>query len=79
MKFSEIEKIFLEYDNFLLCNRGIIVNMFQIVSQHNGTFIMKNGTRYPIRVNGQSKIKAAFSEFLIKNMRAEILPPTHAK
>ena len=73
MKFSEIEKIFLKYDNFLLCNRGIIVNMFQITSQSNGVFIMKNGTRYPIRVNGQSKIKSAFSEFLIKNMRAEIL------
>ena len=73
MKFHEIEQIFLEYENFLLCNRGIIVNMFQISSQEKGVFIMKNGARYPIRVNGQSKVKAEFSKFLIKNMRAKFI------
>ena len=75
MKFNEIEQIFLEHKNFLLCNRGVIVNMFQISSQEKGVFIMKNGTHYPIRVNGQSKIKAEFSKFLIKNMRANLLTP----
>lgn len=72
MTFREAEKIFTDDSRFLLCNRGIIVNMSQIAAQENGVFIMKNGTRYPIRVNGQSKIKAAFYQYLIANMRANV-------
>ncbi len=47
----------------------IEVNMSQISSEDNGVFIMKNGMRYPIRVNGQAKIKAAFFQYLIDNMK----------
>ena len=75
MTFKEIEKLFADKPNFLSCNRGIIVNMPQISSQGNGVFVMKNGTRYPIRIREKSKITAAFSEYLIMNMRAETLPP----
>ena len=74
MTFREIEKLFAEDSRFLLCNRGIIVNMSQISSQEKGVFVMKDGARYPIRVNGQSKITAAFSQYLISNMRAGKLP-----
>ena len=70
MTFKEAEKLFAEDSRFLLCNRGIIVNMSQISAQEKGVFVMKDGTRYPIRVNGQSKITAAFSRYLINSMRA---------
>ena len=70
MTFREIEKLFAEDSRFLLCNRGIIVNMSQISAQEKGVFVMKDGTRYPIRVNGQSKITEAFSQYLISSMRA---------
>ncbi len=75
MTFKEIEKLFAGNPNFLSCNRGIIVNMSQISSQENGVFVMKNGTRYPIRIREKSKITAAFSEYLIMNMRAENFTP----
>ncbi|MBQ7155202.1 MAG: response regulator transcription factor [Synergistaceae bacterium] len=71
--FKEVEKLFEEDSRFLLCNRGIIVNMSQISAQEKGVFVMKDGTRYPIRVNGQSKITAAFSRYLINSMRAREL------
>ena len=71
--FREIEKLFAGDSRFLLCNRGVIVNMSQISAQEKGVFIMKNGTHYPIRVNGQAKILAEFSQYLIINMRAECL------
>lgn len=70
MTFREIEKLLAEYSRFLLCNRGIIVNMSQISAQEKGVFVMKDGTRYPIRVKGQSKVTEAFSQYLISNMRA---------
>ena len=72
MTFRQAEKLFAGDPRFLLCNRGIIVNMSHISAQETGVFIMKSGERYPIRVIGQSKIKAAFSQYLITNMRAEI-------
>ena len=70
MTFREIEKLFAEDSRFLLCNRGIILNMSQILVQEKGVFVMKDGTRYPIRVNGQSKMTEAFSQYLISSMRA---------
>ena len=70
MTFKEAEKLFAEDSRFLLCNRGIIVNMSQISAQEKGVFVMKDGTRYPIRVNGQSKVAETFSQYLINSMRA---------
>ena len=75
MTFRQAERLFAGDSRFLLCNRGIIVNMSQISAQEGGVFIMKNGERYPLRVIGQSKIKAAFSQYLITNMRAKNYPP----
>ena len=72
MTFRQAEKLFAEDSRFLLCNRGIIVNMSQISAQEDGVFIMKIGERYPIRVMGQSKITAAFSQYLIATMRGQI-------
>lgn len=70
MRFREIQTLLAADSRFLSCNRGIIVNMSQISSQENGVFVMKDGKRYPIRVNGQSKVTAAFSQYLINNMRS---------
>ena len=70
MTFREVEKLFAEDSRFLLCNRGIILNMSEISAQEKGVFVMKDGTHYPIRVNGQSKITEAFSQYLISSMRA---------
>ena len=39
----------------------------------DGTFIMKDGAVFPIRVNGQAKVRDAFSQYLITNMKAEVL------
>lgn len=75
MKFKEIEKLLAEDARFLLCNRGVIVNMPQILAQEHGVFVMKNGARYPIKVTGQSKITSKFSQYLISNMRAENIFP----
>lgn len=73
MKFSEIQEIFSAYKNFLLCNRGVIVNMSEISAQSHGAFIMKDGTSYPIRVRDRVKITEKFSQYLIQNMRADVI------
>ena len=70
MTFKEVEKLFAEDARVLLCNRGVVLNMSQISAQEKGVFVMKDGTRYPIRVNGQSKVSETFSQYLISRMRA---------
>ncbi|MBQ7544129.1 MAG: hypothetical protein IJT02_04215 [Synergistaceae bacterium] len=64
MTFREAAEELSRHSDFLLCNRGIIVNMSQIYDMKDGTFIMKNGAVYPIKVNGRAQVKAAFSQSL---------------
>ena len=73
MTFREVERELSQHSSFLLCNRGIILNMSQISAMKDGTFIMKDGAVFPIRVNGQAKVRDAFSQYLITNMKAEVL------
>ena len=70
MRFRDAEDIFMKHECFLLCNRGIIVNMSCISAMDNGVFIMKNGVRYPIRIRGRADVVSAFSQYLISHMKA---------
>lgn len=72
MNFYEVEEVFSKHKDFLLCNRGVFVNMSHIASQEEGVFIMNDGTRFPIKIREKLKIKAAFAQFLILNMRTEL-------
>ena len=72
MRFAQIEKMLVQFPNFLACNRGVIVNMSQISALDKDVFVMKNGERFPIRVNGRAKIISRFSQFLIANMRGSV-------
>ncbi len=72
MRFAQIEKMLEQFPNFLACNRGVIVNMSQISALDKDVFVMKNGARFPIRVNGRAKIISRFSQFLIANMRGSV-------
>ena len=69
MKFRDIERILSEHEDFIFCNKGVIVNMSQISAQEDRVFIMKNGTYYPIRKAGKAEITEKFSHYLISKMR----------
>ena len=67
--FSEIEPLLMEHSRFLLCNRGLIVNMDQVAVTDEEAFRMKNGRVYPIRVRGRMEVMAAFSQYQISRLR----------
>ena len=71
MTFHEVEEILLCDSRFLVCNRGVIVNMSDIAALDEDVFVMKTGARYPIRRKTLAKTSALFSKYLIANMRAE--------
>ena len=71
MKFSEIEELLAEDTRFLVCSRGVMLNMERISAINNNTFIMKEGQLYPIRTRGRAKIRDTFSKYLVSRMRCE--------
>ncbi len=69
MRFGEIEALLSADPRFLLCNRGLLVNMDQVSSLDGDAFLMKDGSKCPIRVRGRAKTVADFSQYRIEKMR----------
>lgn len=77
MKFRDAERVLLGHEGFILCNRGVIVNMSKVSAIEGGVFVMKDGARYPIRQAGLREITAAFSQHVISGMRSRISSSTY--
>ncbi len=71
MTFREFEAALLEDSRFLLCNRGVIINMDCVssLSRNRDMFTMKDGSCYAIRVRGNAKIIADFTQYQISRVR----------
>ncbi|MBQ7577164.1 MAG: response regulator transcription factor [Synergistaceae bacterium] len=74
MTFNEIENILLADKRFLLCNRGLIINMDSVrsLSKDKEVFIMKTGDRYPLRVRGRAKVIEDFTQYQISRLRGGV-------
>ena len=69
MTFSEIEEELGEDPRFLLCNRGVLVNMDHVTSLKDGILHMRNGERYALRVRGRTALTAKFNQYQITRLR----------
>ena len=69
MTFAEVEELLMEHERFLMCNRGLIVNMDNILSSIGESFKMKDGHTYPIRVRGRAGVLSAFSQYQMSRLR----------
>ena len=71
MSFREVEAELSQYPRFLLCNRGLIINMDCVasLSRDKSSFIMNDGSHYAIRVHGRAKIIAAFTQYQFSRIR----------
>ncbi|MCD7922055.1 MAG: LytTR family DNA-binding domain-containing protein [Clostridiales bacterium] len=54
---------------FLLCNRGIILNMDYIEKLGESEFIMKSGQAFPIRHNNRNEVTQAFLTYQYERTR----------
>lgn len=71
MSFGDVENLLTD-KRFLLCNRGIIINMDYVSSVDYDIFKMKNGFEYPIKVRKRSQIASAFLQYQISRIKGEI-------
>jgi DNA-binding LytR/AlgR family response regulator len=68
MTFSELEKLLCDDERFLRCNRGIIVNMDQVLKLDGDVFRMRDGTLYPLRVRNRAALVSQFSQYMISRV-----------
>lgn len=71
MKFRDVEAGLSGDKRFLECNRGIIINMDCVssLSREKDSFIMMDGTHYPIRTRDRKSIIDTFTQYQISRMR----------
>ena len=67
--FKELEAAFENESNFLLCNRGVLINMDYAVKAKDGRIVMQNGSEYPIRQRDSKAITAKFTKYTADRMR----------
>lgn len=58
-------------ERFLLCNRNVLVNMDQILTAEEHDFLLKNGSRVPLRQRGRAALKKIFLAWTLRELRQE--------
>ena len=53
---------------FLEINRGVLINMDQVLAPTDGGMKLKDGSLFPIRVNGRAAVLSAFSQYMISRV-----------
>ena len=69
MNFSEVERLLTADERFLLCNRGILINMDHVSSMSDDLFTMTDGSVYGMRTKGRGDLIKQFSQYQILRMR----------
>lgn len=69
MTFSEITKKLEHAKEFLLINKGILVNMDQIRTFENKMVVLMNGTQLPARVRGYAGIVRQWHDYNFDKLR----------
>ena len=66
--FKSISEKIKDDRRFLLINRGILINMDHVLSPKDGVMHMKDGSSYPVKINGRASVLSAFSQYMISKV-----------
>lgn len=70
--FNYFQKNLLCDENFIECNRGIIVNMDHVLTVKNNDVVMQDGTLYPIRIRNKKYIVTEITKYLSQKLKGEL-------
>ena len=70
--FAQVEKELCADPRFLVCNRGIIINMSAVLRFENDCIQMLDGTQFPVRQKDKGRLFATFTQYQFRHMRREI-------
>ncbi len=69
MTFTELSGRLTEDERFLLLNRGVLVNMDDVLTVQEDTMRMKTGAIHSLRVRNRSALISRFTQYQIARMR----------
>ena len=65
--FSSIADALFEYDNMLLINRGVLVNMDHIDKMDEGNCYMSDGSCFAIKIKSNKAVRETYENYRLKN------------
>lgn len=69
--FSSVQRQLSVDPRFLVCNRGIIINMSAVLRFEEDCIQMLDGTQFPVRQKDKSSLMATFMQYQFRQMRRE--------
>lgn len=70
--FSQVEPLLRAQENFIVCNRGVILNMDKVLRLDSDCFEMLDGTCLPVRQKDKNTLFAQFTQYQFRHMRREL-------
>ena len=70
--FSQVEQLLRAQENFIVCNRGVILNMDKVLRLDSDCFEMLDGTHLPVRLKDKNTLFAQFTQYQFRHMRREL-------
>ena len=70
--FSQVEQLLRAQKNFIVCNRGVILNMDKVLRLDSDCFEMLDGTCLPVRQKDKNSLFAQFTQYQFRHMRREL-------
>lgn len=71
MKFSDIQAQLRDEPRFLVCNRGVLINMDEVRSFDGECFVMNDGQRFAVRLSDRVQIGERFCDYIFRKAREE--------
>ena len=70
--FSQVEQLLRAQENFIVCNRGVILNMDKVLRLDCDCFEMLDSTCLPVRQKDKNSLFAQFTQYQFRHMRREL-------
>ena len=63
------QKKLLGEENFIECNRGIIINMDYVLTVKDGDIVMQDGSHYPMRIRNKKELTTKITKYLSQKLK----------
>lgn len=70
--FAQVEQQLKAQENFLVCNRGILLNMDKVLRFDGDCIEMLDGARLPVRQKDKNSLFAQFTQYQFRHMQREL-------
>lgn len=67
--FGDLKDLLMQNERFLLCNRGVIINMEAVHQFDDDCIRMVNGAQFSVRQKSKSQLFTAFTQYQFRHMK----------